>query len=152
MNSRHGWQFFGGQKEDSPFCSLRNSSARFFRNNFDRVAAYGSYPVLTKLHLLAGFQHGRDTLVSGGHFDSRGVFAEANVPFHQYATAGLRYDWFDPAVDKAKNEVWAVTPFVNVPLQNGLQFIAEYQHKKTLRGINPAKIDDAFQIRFIFIK
>ena len=41
--------------------------------------------------------------------------------------------------------------FVNVPLQNGVQFIGEYQNKRTLRGVNPDRTDHLFQVRFIFI-
>lgn len=124
----------------------------FFRNNFDRVGVYGSYPVAKPLLLLAGFQHGRDHLAAGGSFSSRGVFAEADFPLHEYVVPGVRYDWFDPATNKADNQMWGVTAFVNAPLQNGLQFIAEYQHKNVQRGLNPERKDDAFQIRFIFIK
>lgn len=131
---------------------INNSTTNFFRNNFDRVAFYASYPIAKKVLALGGFQYGRDHLITGSTFDSRGVFAEADIPIHQYATAGFRYDWFDPATNKAANELWGATAFMNVPLQNGLQFIAEYQHKNTRRGALPDKLDDAFQIRFIFIK
>jgi hypothetical protein len=124
----------------------------FFRHNFDRVAVYASYPVARQLHLLGGFLHGRDDLAKGkGTFNSRGAFAEADFPFHEYATAGFRYDWFDPATGKDRNEVWAITPFINIPLQNGLQFISEYRHRETRRGQNPGRKDNAFQIRLIFI-
>lgn len=124
----------------------------FFRNNYDRVAFYASYPVVKKLHVLAGFQHGRDHIATGETFNSRGAFGEVDVPIDQYATAGVRYDWFDPATNKATNELKGITTFVNVPLQNGFQFIAEYQHKNTKRGLLPEKTDDAFQLRLIFIK
>jgi len=45
-----------------------------------------------------------------------------------------------------------VFAFLNVPLQNGLQFIAEYQNKKTFRGAQPDRTDNVFQIRLIFIQ
>jgi hypothetical protein len=124
----------------------------FFRNDFDRAAFYASYPVVKQLHLLGGFQHGRDHLATGGTFNSRGAFVEGDVPINEYATAGLRYDWFDPATNKARNQLTGITAFLNVPLQNGFQFIAEYQHKDTKRGLLPEKKDDAFQVRFVFIK
>jgi hypothetical protein len=125
----------------------------FFRNNFDRFAIYGSYPLLEHLHTFAAFQEGRDHTSAGPGFNSRGMFAEAAFPLNDYVTPGVRYDWFDPAVDKAKNEQWGITPYVNVPLQNGLQFIAEYRHRNFKRGVGQAdRNDDAFQIRFIFIK
>lgn len=43
-------------------------------------------------------------------------------------TAGARYDWFHPR-DPTNNARWAFTPYVNIPLQNGLQIIAEFQHR-----------------------
>ncbi len=130
---------------------IAGNISNLFRNNFDRWAFYGSYPVGSHFHGLAGFQTGRDHTVTGTTFNSRGVFAEADVPLGQYATPGFRYDWFDPATNKDANEVKGVTAFVNVPLQNGVQAIAEYQHKNIKRGILPDRKDDAFQIRFIFI-
>ncbi|HYU79523.1 MAG TPA: hypothetical protein VEK56_11095 [Vicinamibacterales bacterium] len=123
-----------------------------FQNSFDRVALYGSYPVLPKLHLLAAIQQGRDHLVQGGTLTSRGYFVEADSPLHEYATAGVRYDWFDPSRNKADNQLRGVFAFLNVPLQNGLQFIAEYQNKKTFRGAQPDRTDNVFQIRLIFIQ
>jgi hypothetical protein len=127
------------------------TSSTVFQNGYDRVAVYGSYPVVPKATLLGGYQWGRDNLAGGGTFSSRGAFGEVDVPVHQYATVGVRYDWFDPAKDKADNEVRGVVGFVNVPLQNGFQVIGEYQNKRTLRGTNPDRTDNLFQIRFIFI-
>ncbi len=129
-----------------------DATGGFFRNNYYRLAVYGSYPVVSKLLVLGGFQYGQDTLLDTTKFTSRGFFAEADFPLHEYATPGIRYDWFDPAANKSNNEIWGLTTFVNIPLQNGLQFIAEYQHQNTKRGLSPDKIGDAFQIRFIFIK
>ncbi|MBI1746025.1 MAG: hypothetical protein HYR55_05470 [Acidobacteria bacterium] len=129
-----------------------NSVAGFFRNNFDRVAIYGSYPIAKQLHLLGGFQSGRDHTVTKDTFTSRGAFAEVDVPINDYVTAGLRYDWFDRARDKKNNDLWGLTTFANVPIQNGLQFIAEYQHKDARFPVGPNRKDDAFQVRFIFIK
>jgi hypothetical protein len=123
-----------------------------FQNSFDRFALYGAYPVVPKLHLLAAFQTGRDDVLTGGRFTSRGAFAEATVPLHEYATAGVRYDWFDPATSKASNELRGVFGFLSLPFQNGLQFIAEYQHKNTKRGASPDRNDNIFQVRFIFIQ
>ncbi len=123
-----------------------------FQNTFDRFAFYGAYPVLPKLHLLAAAQQGRDHTVQGGTFTSRGYFAEADAPVHDFATIGARYDWFDPSRNAAHNEVRGVFGFINMPLQNGLQFIAEYQNKKTLRGLQPNRTDNIFQVRVIFIQ
>jgi hypothetical protein len=124
----------------------------FWRNDFDRFAVYGSYPVMEHLNLFAAFQEGRDNTFGGGNFNSRGTFVEANFPWGEYATPGIRYDWFDPATDKSQNEQWAIVPYVNIALQNGLQFIAEYRHRNFKRGVGRSdRNDDAFQIRFIFI-
>lgn len=123
-----------------------------FQNGYDRVALYASYPVVPKLSLLAGVQTGRDHLAAGGTFSSRGLFVEADAPLHQYATAGIRYDWFDPARSRSNNELRGLFAFVNMPMQNGLQFIAEYQNKNTKRGALPERTDNIFQIRLIFIQ
>lgn len=125
----------------------------FWRNNFDRYAVYGSYPVMKHLNLFAAFQEGRDDIFGGTTFHSRGTFVEANFPIGEYVSPGVRYDWFDPATDKAQDRQWDIVPYVNVPLQNGLQFIAEYRHRDFQQGVgNPSRNDNAFQIRFIFIK
>ena len=108
-------------------------------------------PVAKKLHLLAGFQHGRDHIATGGTFNSRGVFAEGDVPINQYATAGVRYDRFHSNTAKL-NRQWAVTPYISIPLQNGFQIIAEYQHRDfQLDAINNRQ-NDTFQVRVIFIQ
>lgn len=122
-----------------------------FQNTFDRLAFYGSYPVIPKVMLLGAFSTGRDHLVAGGTFNSRGAFGEVNVPVNQYLTVGGRYDWFDPSVDKDNNEIKGIVAFASVPLQNGAQFIAEYQNKRTARGANPDRKDNIFQVRLIFI-
>jgi hypothetical protein len=128
------------------------TTSTFFQNTFDRFALYGSYPLIPKLLVLGGVQTGRDHTVTASTFDSRGAFVEADVPFHQFATAGARYDWFDPARNKADNSLRGIFAFVNIPLQNGLQFIAEYQNKNTKQGTGPERTDNIFQIRFIFIQ
>jgi hypothetical protein len=122
-----------------------------FQNTFDRFAFYASYPVIPKLLLLGGFENGRDHTVAATKFSSRGVFVEADVHFHEFVTAGARYDWFDPALNKNDNDIRGVFAFLNFALQNGLQFIAEYQNKNTQRGANPDRNENIFQIRFIFI-
>jgi hypothetical protein len=129
-----------------------SGTSNFFQNTFDRVALYAGYPIVQQLQLYGGVQQGRDHLLTGNRFRSRGAFAEADVPFHEYATVGARYDWFDPARNKADDEIRGVFGYVNVPLQNGLQFIAEYQNKNTKRGVNPERKDNIFQLRFIFIQ
>lgn len=95
-----------------PFGTVGNaefdfSKATAFRNNFDRVAVYASYPVGKRFLPQGGFQFGRDTTpVNPGafptistlqKFDSKGAFAEGAFVVNQYLTAGARYDWYKPS-------------------------------------------------------
>jgi len=127
------------------------SSSTAFRNNFDRVGIYGSYPVGKRFFPTVGFQFGRDTNPNGTKFDSKGIFADGAYSLNKYVTAGMRYDWFHPNTTKL-NSQWAITPYVNIPLQNGIQFIAEYQHRDFQLNATNHRKNDTFQIRFIFIK
>jgi len=142
-----------------PFGTVDNTDFDFskssaFRNNFDRVAIYGSYPLGKHFLPMAGFDWGRDTNLPGSatkYFDSKGVFGEGVYHISQYVTAGFRYDWFHPNTVKL-NTQWAVTPYVNIPLWNGAQVIAEYQHRDFQLDAVHHKQNDAFQVRLIFIK
>jgi len=124
----------------------------FFRNDFDRAAVYGSYPVAKRLHLFAGYQHGRDHASDHTTFSSDGTFAEANVPIKVMTSAGVRYDWFDPARQKTGNEISGITAYLNAWFFKQLRIVAEYQHKSTKHGPAPSQTDDAFQLRVIYIK
>ena len=132
--------------------ALPVSGAAAFRNTFDRVAVYASYPAHERLHLFAGFQNGRDGMASSGRFGNRGLYAEAAVPIVPLTAAGVRYDWFDPARNKLENEIRGVTTYVNAWFREQFRIVAEYQHKHTRRGALPTQKDDALQVRFIFIK
>jgi hypothetical protein len=123
-----------------------------FRDRFDRVALYGSYPVHQRLHLFAGVQGGRDEMATADDFGNTGAFVEASVPIVSLTTAGIRYDRFDPARNKADNDLRGITTYVNAWFREQYRIIAEYQHRHTRRGTLPAQNDDAFQMRFIFIK
>lgn len=46
----------------------------------------------------------------------------------------------------------AKKPFRFFDYYQQFHVVAEYQHKHTRRGVSPAQDDDAFQVRFIFIK
>jgi len=50
------------------------------------------------------------------------------------------------------NTQWAITPYVNIPLQNGFQVIAEYQHRDFQLNATNHRQNDTFQARVIFIK
>jgi hypothetical protein len=139
------------------------SRATAFRNNFDRVALYLSYPVGNRFLPQGGVQYGRDTIpVSAAtfpvnpalkKFDSKGAFVEGSYMFSQYATGGVRYDWFKPKYATSTfNTQWAITPYINIPLQNGFQVIAEYQHRDFQLTASNHRQNDTFQARIIFIK
>ena len=127
------------------------TNATAFRNNFDRVGAYASYP-MGQFVPSVGYQYGKDTSPGGSTFSSNGAFVEGTYLISKYATVGARYDWFRPNTS-VESRQWAFTPYVNIPLQNGLQFIAEYQHRDF--QLAPAgtvhRKNDSFQVRMIFI-
>jgi hypothetical protein len=137
------------------------TAATAFRNNFDRVAAYVSYPVGKHFLPMAGYEIGHDhtpvnpaafpTVGALTTFTSRGAFADAVFPVNQFLTAGLRYDWFHPNTAKL-NRQWAFTPYVNIPLNNGFQIIAEYQHRDFQLDATHSRKNDTFQMRVIFIE
>lgn len=147
----------------SPFGTPGNTDFDFttaggaFRNNFDRWAAYASYPIGKKFLPMGGFQYGRDTVPPSAtnpnftKFDSKGAFAEGAYTLNQYVTTGFRYDWWRPRYP-ALNAQWAVTPYVSVPMQNGFQIIAEYQHRDFQINAANHRQNDTFQMRVIFIK
>jgi predicted porin len=127
-----------------------------FQNTFQRYAVYGSYPV-EKALFLGGYQYGKDNSFDrvlnrvGGDFNSSGVFAEGDYNVSEPLWLGVRYDWFDPATNVNDNRIQAITAIGNYSFDNGLQFIAEYQHKDSRKGAAGSQKDDAFQIRMIFI-
>ena len=126
---------------------------KVFRNDFDRVAFYASYPVAKRLTLLAGVQRGRDDIATGGRFSSLGAYTEAAVPIiNDLTNAGVRLDWFDPARNKSKNELRGVTTYLNLWARDQFRFVVEYQRKDRRQGEAPNKKDNAFQLRLIFIK
>jgi hypothetical protein len=126
---------------------------RSFRNDFDRVAFYASYPVAKRLTLLGGVQRGRDDIATGGGFTSLGAYTEAAVPIINDIThAGVRVDWFDPARNKSRNEVYGVTSYINLWVKDQFRFVVEYQRKERRQAPAPNKKDQVFQLRLIFIK
>lgn len=137
------------------------SESTAFQNTFDRVAVYASYPLGDHFLPMAGFQYGRDdtpvnpaafpTVHDLQTFNSKGAFADAVFRVHRYLTAGLRYDQFHPNTAKL-NAQWAVTPYVNIPLYNGFQIIAEYQHRDFQLDASHNRQNDTFQVRVIFIQ
>jgi hypothetical protein len=147
----------GGATAEAPYGVVGNADFDFttvsaFRNNFDRVAGYASYPLFGHLTAQGGYQLGWDTSPDGSRFQSRGAFAEAAYQFNDYATVGARYDWFRPRRDPALfNQQHAFSPYVSLPLQNGLQVIGEYQHRTFQLSPTTHRKNDTLQIRLIYI-
>ncbi len=144
---------------DEPFGAAGNTEYDFsrdggaFRNTFDRIGAYASYPLGKHFLPQAGFQFGRDSNPNGTKFDSKGAFVDGSYNFNDYVTTGVRYDWYRPKFGAGLlNSQWAITPYVNIPLQNGLQFIAEYQRRDFQLNAAHHRQNDTFQFRLIFIK
>ena len=137
------------------------TEATAFRNNFDRVAVYGSYPLGKHFLPMAGLMYGRDdNPVSPTAFPvnsamqtqtSKGGFIDGVFPLHEHMTAGVRYDRFDPNTVKTGLQ-WAVTPYVNIPLNNGFQLVAEYQRRDFQLDATHNRENDTFQVRVIFIQ
>jgi len=126
---------------------------RSFQNGFERVAFYAGYPVAKRLTLLGGVQRGRDDIATGGRFTSLGAYTEVDVPvINDLTNAGVRVDWFDPARNKNRNEVYGVTTYLNLWVRSQFRFVAEYQLKEQRQAPKPNKKDNAFQLRLIFIK
>lgn len=141
----------------APFGAAGNTDFDFsagsaFRNDFDRTAVYASYPIGKKFLPSVGYQRGTDSKANGSTITSTGMFVEGAYTFSKYVTAGGRYDTFRPN-DAVNSRQWAFTPFVNIPLQNGLQIISEYQHRDfELAPGTYHRQNDSFQIRVIFIQ
>lgn len=122
-----------------------------FRNNVDRTSLYLSYPLGKHVLPMAGYQYGRETNPDATRFTLKGAFIEGVFHINEKVTSGIRYDWLHPNTAKT-NTQWAITPYVNIALQNGFQVIAEYQHRDfQLDAVNHRQ-NDTFQARLIFIQ
>ncbi len=127
----------------------------FFKNSFERYAAYASYPVGPVL-LLGGYLGGKDdTFTSSAGYGPRnkvkGYFGEADYLGPNLLGVAARYDSFDPSDLKSADKRTRYTVAVNKALANGLQAIAEYNYTKLEQGTKADRKDSAFQIRFIWI-
>ncbi len=128
-----------------------------FNNRFYRAAVYGSWMLMPKVGVQAGFQWGQDhfynttTNDATGTFSSNGFFGEVFAPLTPFLTPGVRYDHFKPSTTDSSNARSAITLYANVPLNNGAQFIGEYQHATQQRVGLSDVTDDKFQIRVIWI-
>jgi hypothetical protein len=147
-----------GASAGAPFGEAGNTDFDFtdataFRNNFDRVGAYASYPIGKSFLPAVGYNYGKDHNADGTTFNSNGAFVEGSYAVSKYATAGARYDMFHPNTS-VNNKQWAFTPYLNIPLQNGLQIITEYQRRDFQLAPSGAthRHNDTFQVRMIFIQ
>lgn len=128
-----------------------------FANKFSRGAAYGSWRLTPKLEAQAAYQIGQDhfydatTASSSGTFKSKGWFAEIDAPVSDMATLGARYDMFDPSDKKIDNNKKSITAFANMPMNDGLQWIAQFQHIQSERAGKDDLKDNNFQLRMIWI-
>lgn len=122
-----------------------------YNNKLDRYTAYASYPLGKHFLPMAGYHYGKDTNPDASRLTLKGAFVDGVVPISEKVTAGVRYDWYHPNVAKL-NTQWAVTPYVNVAFQNGLQLIAEYQHRDFQLDATNHRKNDTFQARLIFIQ
>ena len=139
-----------------PIGGVADTSA-YFEDKFDRIAGYGSYPVIPRLIVLGGVQSGTDKTwdLAASNFGpkstSMGYFGEADVDLSQNWWLATRYDWFDPSDKKDDDEIMAGTVAINKPFNNGLQFISEYRYVATKQGSKADKKVNAFQTRLIWI-
>lgn len=130
-------------------------TGEFFKNTFERYAAYASYPVGPVL-LLGGYLEGKDdTFTSiagfGPRNKSKGYFGEVDFIAENLLGFAARYDSFDPSDLKSADKRTRYTVAANKATNNGLQAIAEYGYTKLEQGTLADRKDSAFQIRFIWI-
>jgi hypothetical protein len=131
---------------------LENTTGTF-RDHFDRLAFYASYPIVKRVTLLGGIQRGWNEIATGGKFASMGAYAEATTPvINDITHAGIRFDWFDPSRNKPRNTLRGFTAYLNAWAMNQIRVVAEYQRKNRKQDVAPDKKDNAFQLRLIFIK
>ncbi len=147
----HGWI-------DLPYVLTEDPvKPNLWTNSFDRFAFYAWGQPLKHLALQGGIQLGIDhrfdavANTTGDTFLSWGGFAEVLVPIFETLTGSVRYDFFDPASDKGRNELHGVTAAINWYHRTGLQLITEYGFRDTRQPGKDDKQDHSLQLRVIFI-
>ncbi|MFL6293866.1 MAG: hypothetical protein ACJ759_23475 [Thermoanaerobaculia bacterium] len=95
----------------------------------------------------------RNKSTDAGGYNPRGSsYSVSKIEFTgEKLGVGLRYDQFDPTDLIDDNDVSAFTGFVNVPMNNGLQFITELRSQKNEKGFNPSQTTNSLNVRFIYI-
>lgn len=128
-----------------------------FGNDFYREAIYGSWMVQLKLGFQGGYQWGQDHFYdttaksSSNTFKSHGWFGEVDAPLSDHIAVGTRLDNFVPSEKADHNRKSGVTVFANMPFNDGLQIISEYQHVEQQRSGKDTMKDNNVQLRFIWI-
>jgi hypothetical protein len=131
------------------------------RDTFNRYAVYANAFVWpSKVNLLAGYEYGHDSLKDNnvtGHTnlgDTWGWFGEVDYHATDKLAFAARYDFFNPSDSNAlahNNNADAYTVSANYRIWNGLQMIADYQHKEQNQTSSGSNKDDKVQVRMIFI-
>lgn len=127
-----------------------------FTNRFERLALYGTVPVLAKLWVLGGAQWGWDRRVDGAgavlpdRYVSSGWFGEAYVPWNDYVGASVRYDWFDPSRGSGRDLRQGLTVAANLADLKGGQAIVEYRLRDDQTGSGATLKANEVQIRLLY--
>ena len=125
--------------------------ATLVQNDFQRYAAYFTIPYNT-FNLIGAYSGGVDKdATTDKSINNQGWFAEVDNYFSETLGAGLRYDWFDPSDDASDDRMTAVSAFVNMPLNTGVQFIAEYKYAQTETGPGTDVKTNSVNLRAIYI-
>ncbi len=125
--------------------------ANLAQNDFWRAAGYVTIPY-QNFRLMGAYSAGRDTYTpTDADVDNQGFFVEVDDYVNDGLGVGARFDFFDPNTDVDNDATTGVAAFVNRPLNNGIQFIAEYKYTKTEQGTNPDVKDNSVNCRMIYI-
>lgn len=124
-------------------------------NAFSRAAIYANYWVVPNMvNLEAGYAQGKeapdDSALNPNAGKSNGAFGEVDLHATPTFAVALRYDTFDPSDKTSNDKITAETLSANYYITNGLQLIADYQHKETEKTSGKNK-DDNVEARMIFI-
>ncbi|MFQ5719286.1 MAG: hypothetical protein ACE5IK_07030 [Acidobacteriota bacterium] len=122
-----------------------------FEDRFRRAAVYGTLPV-GKALLLGAYSWGEDRdAFTRTTAENEGWFLEVDGYLSETLGVGVRYDMFDPSDLIDSNDVTAISAFINMPANNGLQWIAEYKHRTTEHMTGPDQDEDSVNVRAIYI-
>lgn len=127
-----------------------------FTNEFDRVALYGTLPLIPTLWVLGGAQWGWDRRVDttgailSSRYMSAGWFGEVYVPWSEYVGGVARYDWFDPSRSSGRDLSQAFTIAATFSDQRGGQAILEYRLRDDQTGPSATLKTHEIRARFLY--